>query len=211
MGFGAWTTVTCSNPISLRLPGLGRGPGGDSLGGRWGSSSDSGALSSLTGQVVLSRSVEHQLRHPWDHSCHPSPHTSACGPRGHLGVVLGAGGGTVPEARQIGPAGRVCKRAGICMSSCPGLNAPLFLERYGGVKEVGGGILCHPWLEPIPQILTRETEAESPALAAKVLGAVIWGTNGHPFSEAIREVAPGWAQPSSQAPGGLGPAPPPAV
>lgn len=112
VGFGTWATVKCSNPISLRLPGLGRGPDGDSMGGRWGSSSNSGPLSSLTGRVVLSRTVEHQIRHPWDHSHHPSPHTSAWGPRGHLGVVLGAGGGTVPEARQIGPVGRVCKWAG---------------------------------------------------------------------------------------------------
>lgn len=71
--------------------------------------------SSLTTQLVLSRSVEGPPDLPWGHNHHPSAHT----PTG-LGLapsfpawakeaqdtVLGPGGGTVPDARQMGPSGK---------------------------------------------------------------------------------------------------------
>lgn len=69
---GVWG-LDNSDTLKLHEPQAGQAGDGDlagtAVGGPWNSS--------LTGQVVLSRSVEHQPRHPWDHSRYRSPHTPA--------------------------------------------------------------------------------------------------------------------------------------
>lgn len=130
---GVWG-LDNSDTLKLHEPQAGQAGDGDlagtAVGGPWNSS--------LTGQVVLSRSVEHQTRHPWDHSRYRLPHTPAWdrGRAGHWGWH-GARGQANGATKWEGYANKQDLHEQVSWSSMP----PLFLE--GKL----GGVLYKPWLE----------------------------------------------------------------
>lgn len=99
------------------------------------------------------------------------------------------------------PGKRASKREGYAKRPDLHEQLSLFPEGCGGSGKLEGGPVCTTPGRNLTPCLVGETEAKSPTLAARDLGALAWGAKGHPFPEAIRKTAPAWTQPGTQAPG----------
>ena len=117
-----------------------------------------------------------------DHTHRPAPRTPASGPC-------------------RAPGKRASKREGYAKRPDLHEQLSLFPEGCGRSGKLEGVPVCTTPGRNLTPCLVGETEAKSPTLAARDLGALTWGAKDHPFPEAIRKTAPAWTQPGTQAPG----------